>query len=323
MLAIKDCIYRFIVVPALCRSFLDRPEFQRLRRIKQLGFVHYVYPGAMHSRFEHCLGVMHLAGLVCDHLAPALSPREKELVQLAGMLHDVGHMAFSHLLDAFLKKSGICSDHELRSVQLLTTMNQELRSLTSEEELMVRNMILGEVPPDHPKPFLFEIVHAKKTGLDCDRSDYLQRDAFHTGLPGFQSDYIIQSMLLDEGGHIGFAAKCRVEIADLLLTRQRMFANVYCHPTVRKIDALLTLALEEANLVTPAKLQNGEWVDLDDTMVDCHLRTNAQTRPYMLAIDSRQFNPDNSFERHELDTEAVLQALEQVRWHHKTSGWRM
>ena len=91
---IKDCIYRFIQVPDLCKSFIDTVEFQRLRHIKQLGLVQFTYPSAAHSRFEHSLGVMHLAGVGAD-----ISQREKELLQLAGLLHDVGHMAFSHLFD--------------------------------------------------------------------------------------------------------------------------------------------------------------------------------------------------------------------------------
>lgn len=299
-LRIKDCIYRFVTVPPLCRAFMDRPEVQRLRRIKQLGVVNYVYPSAVHSRFEHSLGVMHLAGRVCEHLRSVgaeISAREQELVQLAGLLHDVGHMAFSHLFDSVLAQSHIdvrYREHEQRSVELLAKLNADLRLLTEDEQLAVRRMILGEHPPagehvgENPRPFLYEVVHDARTGLDVDKMDYLQRDAFHTGLPGFQPDYIIQNMLIDPQGRIGYRYKARNDICDLFLTRKRMFNNVYCHRTVLKIDRIVMCAIARAGFVS-AELFANDWCAFDDGHVDHLLRQNPETRGLMEAIDTRRF----------------------------------
>src|SRR3989344_7627502 len=153
---IKDCIYRFITVPELCEKFINTVEFQRLRHIKQLGLSFYVCPGAVHTRFEHCVGVMHLAGKVVDKLRIAeksavISEREKELVQLAGVLHDVGHVAFSHLFDYILKEEKEEKDkiipelstHEMRSVLILNRINSRLKLLSPKEEESVGKMILG------------------------------------------------------------------------------------------------------------------------------------------------------------------------------------
>src|SRR3989344_291322 len=118
---IKDAIYGFIHVNQLCKVFLDTPEFERLRRIKQLGLAHFVYPSATHTRFEHCLGVMHLAGKVADKLSEYVTEREKELLQLAGLLHDVGHVAFSHLVDYTIEEEQVGTNqktHEERSVRI-------------------------------------------------------------------------------------------------------------------------------------------------------------------------------------------------------------
>ena len=128
MAIVKDCVHRFIHMSPLCRAFADTPEFQRLREIRQLGPVYLVYPGAVHTRLEHSFGVMHLAGEVVDVLRASgvqVSAREKDLVQLAGLLHDVGHVAYSHMLDHMLRAAGHAG-HEERSVELVDRINARL-----------------------------------------------------------------------------------------------------------------------------------------------------------------------------------------------------
>lgn len=131
---IKDCIYGHITVSKLCVAFMDVSEFQRLRRVRQLGVAHYAYPSAVHTRFEHSLGVMHLAGKFVDQLRNyvQISDRTKELIQLAGMYHDIGHLAFSHLFDLFLSNlpegASVSNffdlhDHEDRSLFFVRLVN--------------------------------------------------------------------------------------------------------------------------------------------------------------------------------------------------------
>ena len=265
---VKDAVYRYIRLPPMCRAFCDTPEFQRLRDIKQLGIVYMVYPSAVHTRFEHSLGVMHLAGVVVDSLRStgvSVSDREKQLVQLAGMLHDAGHIAWSHTLDSLLCATGYAA-HESRSIQILSKLNRRLGLLSTTEEAMVARMIVGE-PVGGDRCFLYEIV-ASPVGLDVDRFDYLQRDAYHTALTGFQPDYIISCMrVLD--GHIVVEEKARLEVEDMYRTRARMYRQLYRHPSVLRAEATLV-----NHVLLPGFLEwvYANWEKLDDVMLVWHLR---------------------------------------------------
>jgi HD superfamily phosphohydrolase len=245
---IKDCIYGHIEVPPLCVAFMDVPEFQRLRRVRQLGVAQYAYPSAVHTRFEHSLGVMHLAGTMVDQLrqSVAISDRTKVLIQLAGMYHDIGHFAFSHLFDSFLSRLPEdaevpdifrIKDHEERSVHFVRKVNERLKLLTLGEVEFVCDAIMGHVPHGQPS-YLYEIVCNRACGVDVDKCDYLQRDAYHTGFPAFQSDYIIRNALVDAGQHIAFRLKARNDVADLFMTRQRMYERVYQHKTSLKMNKI-------------------------------------------------------------------------------------
>ena len=251
---IKDCIYGHIHIPDLCVKFMDTPEFQRLRRVKQLGMAHYVYPSAVHTRFEHSLGVMHLAGKMVEHLRSyaEISDRKKELVQLAGMYHDIGHFAYSHLFDKFLELFPAVDtldevlrlkDHEERSIYFLRQVNKRLGLLTDEEILFVERCIMGRIPHDSRCPFLYEIVCNRECGIDVDKMDYLRRDSWHTGLPAFQSDYIILSSGIDSDRHIAFREKARGDIQDLFATRRRMHEYVYQHRAAMKCNKVYFCAM--------------------------------------------------------------------------------
>lgn len=237
---IKDCIYGFVDVPKCCVPILNHPLFQRLRRIKQLGSVHFVFPGATHTRFEHSLGVMHLAGEAVDAIIAvggSISAREKELVQIAGLTHDLGHLAYSHLMDKVLKEvpiDGVPPDHEDRSIELLKTINEDVGIMSDEELAIVAEMIhpTGKVSD---RPYLFEIVSAGNSEFDVDRADYLHRDAYRTGLGAFQSDYLLRSIRI-ESGHIAFLPRATSELETMMFTRTRMYKTVYLHRSVRRVD---------------------------------------------------------------------------------------
>jgi HD superfamily phosphohydrolase len=268
---IKDCIYRFIDIPYICKEIIDTFEFQRLRKIKQLGFVYLVYPSANHTRFEHSLGVMHLAGRVIDTLRTngvEITDREKELVQVAGLLHDIGHVAFSHLLDDIFEKEELCSVHEDRSIFILKMLNKTKTLFNETEEKNISDMIKGIIPEDCTKPFLYEIVCNKLCGMDVDRMDYLQRDAYHTGLPGFQPDYLIQCVRVNMDGNLSFLRKAESEIRLLYDTRKRMFTLVYRHKTVLRIEKLVKgiINKEVVNRFREC-LQTKEWLKFTDEMM--------------------------------------------------------
>ena len=249
---IKDCIYRYIVVPPLCKQFIDTREFQRLRRIRQLGVAHYTYPSAVHTRFEHSLGVMHLAGLAVDNIARnadiTVEPSDKDLIMLAGLLHDAGHMAFSHMFDDVAGKvQGLADEHEHRSLGVLATINQRRKCISDNDETRVGAMILGEIPEsEEGKRWMYQIVNNKLCDVDVDKMDYLQRDAYHTGIPGFQPDYVIRQMTIDTESNLAFKRKTYCDIEHIFVTRKRMFSNVYFHKTTEKIDAIYRAVIADA-----------------------------------------------------------------------------
>uniref|UniRef100_A0A3Q3F3B2 HD domain-containing protein n=1 Tax=Labrus bergylta TaxID=56723 RepID=A0A3Q3F3B2_9LABR len=198
----NDPIHGSIELHPLLIKIIDTPQFQRLRFIKQLGGVYFVYPGASHNRFEHSIGVGYLAG----KLAEALRSRQPELnitdrdvlcVQIAGLCHDLGHGPFSHLYDGmFLPKhergSRLMLDHLVEQNNFKPTMKKY--GLKPEEDItFIKEMIAGPLQESKEqewpykgrpkeKSFLYEIVSNKKNGVDVDKFDYLARDSSYLGI---------------------------------------------------------------------------------------------------------------------------------------------
>lgn len=292
---IKDCIYGHITIPPLCISFMDTPEFQRLRRIRQLGVAYYAYPSATHTRFEHSIGVMHLAGKMVQQLRNYIfiSDRQKELIELAGMYHDIGHFSFSHLFDGFLvhqvhddtlPKIFLHHHHEDRSVYFLRKVNTRLQLLSSADEQFVCDCITGYIPPGHLS-FLYQIVCNKECGIDVDKMDYIKRDSYHTGFPDFQSDFIIHHAIIDPHNHLSFRTKVKADISDLFLLRKTMHDRIYQHHTVLLLDKLFFCLMRRLSI----KLyQYGELTD--DFNIETLFRNSPETIELMHKIDNRQLH---------------------------------
>ncbi len=312
---IKDNIHGHIPIPKLCLQFMNVPEFQRLRRVKQLGVVHYSYPCAVHTRFSHSIGVMHLAGKVVDQLRNFvhIGERTKTLIQLAGLYHDIGHFAFSHLFDTFLETTDTTdtagtSDvsvvfslkhHEDRSVYFLKGVNDRLGLLTPGEVTFVELCIRGDTMKGYPS-YLFEIVSNSISGLDVDRQDYINRDAKECGFPSFQSDYIIHNMAITSTGHIGVRHKAKGDVKDFFDTRTRMYMSVYFHHTSLKVEKMVWCMMKRLGTEL---FKYGEATD--DYNIETLLRMSDVTKDTMLELDSRHLE-------HECDV------CRQYRHHSKT-----
>lgn len=294
---IKDCIYGQIEIPTLCLNFIDTPVFQRLRCIKQLGSAYFAYPSAVHTRFEHSLGVMYLAGKAVDQLRKyiTIDDRTKHLIQLAALYHDCGHFIFCHLFDVFLKMNPPSPDapeifhlhdHEDRSIYFLRSVNKKLQLLTENEEYFISNVIRGIVPHGEP-PYLYQIVCNTSCGVDVDKMDYLRRDAHHTGFPCFQSDYILCNMRLDETNSIAFNQKTRRSIKDLFITRKRLFKNLYQHHTSLKIDKIRYCCMK---YLGDELYQYGE--NTNDYNIETLIASKEELKPLLDAISYRELDHD-------------------------------
>lgn len=234
---INDPVYGFINIPSdLIFDLIEHPYFQRLRRIKQLGLSYYVYPGAVHTRFQHVLGAMHLMQSVVKVLKSKnilITPEEEEGVYLAILLHDLGHGPFSHTLEySFFKNI----THEQLSLQFMRELNREFS-----ERLNVGIEIFKN---SYPKKFLHQLVSSQ---LDMDRMDYLKRDSFFTGVSeGVIGTERILKMLNVYNDEIVVEGKGIYSVENFLIARRLMYWQVYLHKTVVITEQMLRLIMQRA-----------------------------------------------------------------------------
>lgn len=234
---INDPVYGFISIPTeLVFDLLEHPYFQRLRYIKQLGMTHLVYPGALHTRFHHALGAMHLMRTAIETLVSKgheITAEEQEAVTIAILLHDIGHGPFSHALENTIVE-GI--SHEDVSQLLMQKLNTEFDGKL-ETAISIFN-------GTYPKRFLHELVSSQ---LDMDRLDYLNRDSFFTGVSEgvISSDRIIK-MLNVVDDHIVVEEKGIYSVEKFLIARRLMYWQVYLHKTVVAAEFLLVKVLKRA-----------------------------------------------------------------------------
>lgn len=226
---INDPVYGFIDLPTgWIGSIIQRPVFQRLRRIRQLGFANMVYHGAEHTRFQHALGAMHLMTNALDMLSGKgiqITQDEREAAQAAILLHDLGHGPFSHSLEGLL----LPYHHERLTLALMRQLNA---SLDGKLDLAIQ--IFTNV---HEKPFLHELVSSQ---LDMDRLDYLNRDRFFTGVSEGVVGYDrIIHMLNVVDGRLAVEEKGIYSVEKFLVARRLMYWQVYLHKTSLSAEVML------------------------------------------------------------------------------------
>lgn len=234
---INDPVYGFISIPSeLVYDVISHPYFQRLRYIKQLGMTHLVYPGALHTRFHHALGAMHLMGLAIEILRSkghTVTKGEEEAAILAILLHDIGHGPFSHALEHSLV-TGI--KHEDISMKLMQDLNAHFNGrLTHAIEIFNGT---------YPKKFLHQLISGQ---LDLDRMDYLNRDSFFTGVSEgvISFDRIIKMFNVFDDDLV-IEEKGIYSIEKFLIARRLMYWQVYLHKTVIAGEMILVKLLERA-----------------------------------------------------------------------------
>lgn len=241
----NDPVYGFISIPQeIIFDVIEHPYFQRLRRIKQLGLTHLVYPGALHTRFHHVLGAMHLMSKAVSTIrrkGHEITNEEEQGVLLAILLHDIGHGPFSHALEHDIV-SGV--SHEEISSFFIDHLSTEF-----DGEL---DMALDIFRNNHPKKFLHQLVSSQ---LDMDRMDYLNRDSFYTGVSEgiIGSDRIIEMMDVKDGNLV-LEEKAVYSIEKFLVARRLMYWQVYMHKTVVAAEFMLIHVLRRAKQL----IQNGE-----------------------------------------------------------------
>lgn len=242
MLEIKDPVHGYIKLTELEQKLIDTPEFQRLRRIKQLSGAHYAYPGATHTRFSHSLGTLYLAGYIGDILFAKnfLSKDDLQKLRVAALLHDIGHGPFSHLFEEVIfSKRGLTHEDLTKRVITETSIKDILEKYGFSPE-NIANLAVGQSKED--PLFMNEIIGG---GLSVDVVDYVLRDAYFTGVEYGQVDVhrLLNSFEVHEKENrlaLDYAAIYSLEA--LFISRYEMFKAVYFHKTVRASEIMLVQA---------------------------------------------------------------------------------
>lgn len=248
MKLIRDSVHGNLYLDEFEIKLVDKPQMQRLRRIKQLGFTYLVYPGANHSRFEHSIGTLHIASQIADTVE--LDDTEKKMVRSAALLHDVGHGPFSHVSEGVLD-----SPHEYLTSRLIKESN--LSNILSEsfDPNEIIDIINGKGP-------LGQIISGE---LDADRMDYLIRDSHYTGVAygTIDTGRLIHSMKLED--NLIIEAKGIQAAESALIARYLMYPSVYQHHTTRIINSMFRRCMKwlfEAGTVDPKTIYQYDDSDI-------------------------------------------------------------
>lgn len=237
---VNDPIYGFIQIPSeLIFDIIHHPLVQRLRRIKQLGLTHYVYPGATHTRFQHVLGAMHLMKESLNTLklkGHNISSEEEVGALIAILLHDLGHGPFSHTLESSIFEK---IPHEVVSLSFMEILNKEFSGQLSTGIAIFSNK--------YPRKFFHQLVSSQ---LDMDRLDYLRRDSYFTGVTEgvIGSDRIIK-MLNISNNELVIEEKGIYSIEKFLIARRLMYWQVYLHKTVIASEQMLIKVIKRAKSI--------------------------------------------------------------------------
>lgn len=249
----RDPIHGQIIVDnQIIMDLINTPEFQRLRRIKQLGTSSFTFHGAEHSRFGHCLGVYEITRQMCNYFQrnyPSQHPgdglwddHERPVALCAALLHDLGHGPYSHTFEHIFH-----TNHEQITRQLITDSSTNI------------NKILQRVSPDFPHQVASVIDHTYEnpqvvqmisSQVDADRMDYLQRDAYYTGTNygKFDLDRVLHVMRPVKRG-IAFEISGMHAVEDYIISRLQMYLQVYFHPVSRSMEVILDHLLMRAKYI--------------------------------------------------------------------------
>lgn len=305
----------------LMMRLIDTPEFQRLRRIKQLGLGLYTYQGAEHSRFTHSLGAFHLMSRVLDRLSEKhnLNSQDRAAARAAALLHDVGHGSFSHVMEKVLG-----FHHEQCTVDVVLSEDTEIGQLLSGYSASLPQKVAAIIEGNFQPAALAQLVSSQ---LDVDRMDYLLRDSLMTGAKYgiYDLEWIINALAIDEvNDRIYVAARGLYAVEEYLQARYYMFRQVYFHRTLRSAEAVLKSILRRALKLLQAgeqvwyapdtafekvlrrrSLSITEHLEVDDSDVLFHVKQWQRSSDPILADLSRRFTGRRLFKAIDLDMPAA------------------
>lgn len=286
---IKDPVHGYVYITEQEKEIIDSYPVQRLRRLRQLAGSEYVYPGANHTRFEHSVGVMYLAGKVTENpnISRLIDENEAETVKIAGLLHDVGHGPFSHVFEHLLDKE-LHKTHE--DITQWIIRNSELKDTLKNngyDPTEVGKLATGKLHKPK-KAFLDQII---SSAVDVDKQDFIVRDTHHTGAEyGFIDIFrLIHALdVLKENLAIDLGALSALE--SLIIARIESFKSIYFHRVGRAAQIMLAMAMEKANDelgLTRFKTPE-EYMNMDDYTVWTGLKQCEKSAPIIKNLEKRK-----------------------------------
>ena len=263
-LDIIDPIHDFVRVYDNELKIIDTPIFQRLRRIRQLSGAHLIYPGAQHTRFEHSLGVMHIASMAGQALAEkgVVSSDDIQNLRLASLLHDIGHGPFSHLFEEIFEEKRKISHEDLGRDIILKTEIGDIISKNGFDKKLITKLAFG----DSKLQFMNEIISGV---LSADIMDYLLRDGYFTGAEHAKIDHHRLTHSLDVyKNKLALDKSSLVNFETMMISRYQMFKAVYFHKTVRAGEVMLLEAMDLAEGELGLSSMNlDEYLQLSDDVI--------------------------------------------------------
>jgi len=286
---IKDPVHGYVYITEAEKEITDSYPVQRLRRLRQLAGAEYVYPGANHTRFEHSIGVMYLAGKVAENpnISQVISEEEAEAVRIAGLLHDVGHGPFSHVFEHLLTKK-LNKTHE--DITAWIIKHSELKDLLGRlgykaediAELAVGSLSMGG------KAFLNQII---RSSIDVDKLDFVVRDTYHTGAEyGFVDVFRLIHTFDVLDGNLAVDMGALSTLESFIIARIESFKSIYFHRVGRAAQIMLATALERADeeLGLSSFKTPEEYLAMDDYTVWAMLKNCKKSSPIIKNLERRR-----------------------------------
>jgi HD superfamily phosphohydrolase len=286
---IKDPVHGYVYITEEEKAVIDSYPVQRLHRLRQLAGAEYVYPGANHTRFEHSVGVMYLAGRVAEnpYISQLVSEDEIATVRVAGLLHDVGHGPFSHVFEHLLEKE-LDKTHE--DITTWIIRNSELKDVLKKNGCKpgdVSKLAVGKLHRPG-KAFLDQII---SSAVDVDKQDFVVRDTHHTGAEyGFIDIFRLIHTLDVMEGNLAVDVGALSALESLIIARIESFKSIYFHRVGRAAQIMLALAMEKANTelgLTSFKTPE-EYLAMDDYTVWTMLRNCKKSSGIIRNLERRK-----------------------------------
>jgi HD superfamily phosphohydrolase len=286
---IKDPVHGYVYITENEKTVIDSYPVQRLRRLRQLAGAEYVYPGANHTRFEHSVGVMYLAGKVVrnPNISRYISDEEAEMVKIAALLHDVGHGPFSHVFEHLLIKELGKTHEDITSWIIEKSELADMLDQIGFEPKEVSKLAVGKLRKPK-KAFLDQII---SSAVDVDKQDFIVRDTHHTGAEyGFIDVFRIIHALDVLGENLAVDLGALSALESFIIARIESFKSIYFHRVGRAAQIMLAMAMEKADeeLGLTAFKTPEEYLAMDDYTVWTALKNCKSSRKIIWSLERRE-----------------------------------